>query len=54
MLGEGESYRSSAQYLLAETDYNVSLTKEVLELIKEPLDKKAKTADSCVETSDEP
>ena len=36
--------------------YSIStkcLTKEVLELIKEPLTKKAKTAESCVEMSNE-
>ena len=32
---------------------NVSLSKEVLESIEEPLAKKVKTTESCVETSDE-
>ena len=49
----GGGYWSSVRYLYLQEHCNVSLSKEVLESIEELLTKKAKTAESCVETSDE-
>ena len=50
------TFRSWEKKVRLSIEYSIStkcLTKEVLESIKEPLTKKAKTAESCVEMSNE-